>query len=228
MRNPDLQQLQGLLNYQFRDPALLLTALSHRSVGADNNERLEFLGDAVLGQVIAAELYHRFDTLDEGGLSRLRSTLVREDALYRVADALNLQDFIRLGQGERKSGGRHRKSILSDTVEALIGAIFLDAGMETATRWVLASFASQLQLVEPEQVSKDAKTRLQELLQSRGFAVPDYHLLSTEGKDHEKQFLVQCSCEMDVPAATAKARSRRKAEQAAAAMMLQQLEALDG
>ncbi len=200
---------------------LIAEALSHRSFGKGNYERLEFLGDAVLGLVIAEALYQRYGSHDEGTLSRMRASLVRGQTLAEIAREYSLGDYILLGEGELKSGVFRRESILADIVESLIGAVFLEQGFDTARDFILRLFNERLDAVSTDlQDLKDPKSRLQELLLSFGLPVPDYVLLETTGKPHEMQFTVECCIDSMGLATKATAGSRRKAEQAAAAEIL--------
>jgi ribonuclease-3 len=216
--------LEGVLDYRFRDRALLTTALTHRSFGAPHYERLEFLGDGVLDCVIAALLYRRFPDLPEGDLSRLRSSLVCQDALCRLALEINLGQALRLGEGEVKSGGAGRPSILADVLEAILGAIYLDGGFEAATAVIERLFAGQLAALASGQAMKDAKTRLQEWLQGRHQPLPRYVLLETTGAAHEQTFRALCQIDSQDIRAEGAGSSRRLAEQAAAANALRFLE----
>lgn len=211
------------LGYVFKDQGLLTLALTHRSVGHRNNERLEFLGDALLGFVIAEALFHRFPDADEGQLTRLRAALVKRDTLARIARDLELGSYLRLGEGEMKSGGFRRDSILANAVEAIIGAIFLDAGLSACVDRVVAIFADALDAVSPQSVAKDPKTTLQEYLQGRGLALPAYHTLKVEGEPHAQQFTVECSLPQTSKMFMGQGDSRRKAEQSAAASALDDL-----
>ncbi len=216
------------LGLAFRDPALLRAALTHRSAGSANNERLEFLGDAVLGLVIADALYRappsglRPDggVDDEGALSRLRASLVNERVLAAVATELGLGDALTLGPGELKSGGFRRESILADAYEALIGAVYLDAGSEAARDLVLRNFATRLANLPDPDALKDPKTRLQERLQGEGHGLPEYSVVAIEGADHAQTFRVRCALRTPALAADGEGRSRREAEQSAAAALL--------
>lgn len=221
----DPATLERAIGHAFGDRELLTLALTHRSVsGARNNERLEFLGDSILGHVIAAELFHRFPQATEGQLTRARARLVNGEALARIADMFALGGHVRLGPGEMKSGGFRRSSILADCAEAIIGAIYLDAGLETARTCLLAWYAPQLADLRMEEVVKDPKTRLQEYLQGRGLPLPRYEVLETRGKVHEQEFRVACSCDgIDAPV-EAWGESRRVAEQIAAEGVLALLE----
>ena len=220
----NLERLSQRLGHTFGDQRLLEAALTHRSVGSANNERLEFLGDAILSFVISAELYERFSNSNEGTLSRLRAALVKGETLARLAITLDLGEHLRLGSGELKSGGFRRESILADGVEALIGAIYLDAGIEDARACILSLFQEELQNVSPSEVLKDPKTRLQEYLQSRHEPLPTYSVISVEGEAHEQTFIVGCRISgLDEPVKGIGG-SRRKAEQVAAKAALEQLE----
>jgi len=206
----------SLLGHLFRDPALLRQALTHRSHSAPHNERLEFLGDAVLNCTIAALLYERFPHLAEGELSRLRASLVNQETLSRVATSLELGARLRLGEGELKSGGARRPSILADALEAVVGAIFLDGGFESAARAVAETFAPALQQLDPGTLGKDPKTQLQEYLQGRRLSLPQYNVVSVRGEAHEQQFQVECLVsELDIRT-LGDGSSRRSAEQSAA------------
>jgi ribonuclease-3 len=220
------ESLAQRLGYNFDDPALLLQALTHRSSGRNNNERLEFLGDAALGCVIAAEIYRLHPQASEGELSRLRASLVRRESLAELAQSLEFGSYLRLGSGERKSGGHHRDSILADGLEAVLGAIYLDGGFGPCRDCILALFADRLISLPDLSELKDPKTRLQEFLQSRQQPLPDYSVLETTGDAHDQRFRVQCRVEDAGTRPTeGVARNRRNAEQIAAAQMLDQLEA---
>lgn len=207
------------------DTQLLARALSHRSVGSRNNERLEFLGDAVLGYVISDALYRRFPDADEGQLSRLRVSLVKGSALAEVARELGLGERLRLGAGERSGGGRQRASILADTLEALLGALAIDRGLEECREAILRVFASRLETLDPARAQKDPKTRLQEYLQGRQRALPEYTVTATSGEEHRRVFTVVCRLPDAGLESEASGPSRRAAEQAAAASLLSRLEA---
>jgi len=212
------------IDYRFKDPQLLREALTHRSLGAGNNERLEFLGDSVLNLVVAMRLYELQPGAQEGDLSRMRARLVRGSTLAEVANAIDLGQQIKLGEGELKSGGFRRASILADAFEALLGAIFIDGGYEACRDVVLRQFDPLIQNLPAAEELKDSKTRLQEWLQGRGRALPQYMLIGEEGADHAKKFHVACCLTDDGTVAEASASSRRKAEQAAAAKVLEKLE----
>jgi ribonuclease-3 len=220
----DLAELERRLGHQFRDPDLARQALTHRSFGAPHNERLEFLGDSLLNCAVATILYERFPQLPEGDLSRLRAALVNQRSLSEVAVRLGLGDRLRLGEGELKSGGFRRPSILADSLEALLGAVFLDAGFE-ATRGAVASLLTEkLESAINRPVDKDPKTALQEHLQGRGLALPRYSVQKTEGEAHEQTFIVECRVDDLGITASGTGASRRAAEQAAAEGVLEQLE----
>jgi ribonuclease III len=213
---PDLKNLQERLGYTFLKPDLLIQALTHRSHSKKNNERLEFLGDSVLNCTVAEILYERYTDLDEGDLSRVRANLVKQQALYEIAQALHLSDCLRLGEGELKSGGFKRPSILADTFEAVVGAIFLDSGFD-ASKKVLKKWYSQiLEHVDPRTLGKDDKTLLQEYLQGHQLPLPIYNVIATTGVAHNQQFEVECSIPSLKIILNGKGASRRAAEQVAA------------
>ena len=222
----DLSPLTTALGYQYSNSALLLEALSHRSAGATNYERLEFLGDGLLNFVIASALYRLRPDLDEGSLSRLRASLVRESTLAEIARSIKLGDYLVLGQGELRSGGFNRDSILSDVVESLIGACFLDSGFDTAEKMVLGLFETRLSDLPEAQTLKDPKTLLQEWLQGQQLERPTYEVIDTQGKAHALQFTIVCTVSSHQLTIEATAGSRRKAEQAAAADALTQLKSM--
>jgi ribonuclease III len=220
-----LSTLTMALGHSFADRALLLTALTHRSFGVPNNERLEFIGDGVLNCVIAVALFRRYPDLAEGDLSRMRANLVRQDALHRLAVSLKLGDSLRLGEGELKSGGNQRPSILADTVEALIGAVYLDAGFEAAQAVIARLYLPLFDELSSGPVTKDAKTRLQEWLQGRKKPLPRYHVIEASGAAHEQRFEVACEIENPALRTTGQGSSRRLAEQDAADRALKALKA---
>ncbi len=222
----NIQILLDRLGYQFKDQQLLTEALSHRSSGSRNYERLEFLGDSFLNFTIATELYHQRPDEDEGALSRLRASLVRESTLAEIARELALGDFMNMGVGELRSGGFKRDSILSDVVESLIGAVFIEAGYESARALVLRLYGNRVAMLPPSAQLKDPKTRLQEHLQGQGLDRPLYEVVQTSGKAHEMSFTVRCDLQEPVLRVTATASSRRKAEQAAAQLLLDKLKTL--
>lgn len=219
-----LQALQSRLGHTFAQPGLLLQALTHRSAGSPHNERLEFLGDAVLDLAVARLLFERFSGSDEGDLSRVRAHLVREDTLHRIALDLQLPQVIRLSESAARSGGASRPSILADATEALIGAAFLDAGYEAAHAVVQRLFAERIAASDTSQWAKDPKTALQEWLQSRRVAVPAYRVVAARGQAHEQTFEVACEVAALGRSATGEGRSRQAAEQQAAQRMLQALQ----
>lgn len=196
--------------------SLFELALTHRSCGKKNNERLEFLGDSILNFVIADDLFARFPKAKEGELSRLRARMVKGVTLSEVARELGLGDYLRLGSGELKSGGYRRDSILADAVEAIIGAIYLDTDMETARGFILSWFKERLDKLDLNESMKDSKTRLQEFLQSRRLALPEYELMNVEGEAHEQTFYIDCRVEGFKKAEKGIGSSRRQAEQEAA------------
>ncbi len=217
--NKSLTPLEKKLGYQFQQVELLETALTHRSASARNNERLEFLGDGLLNCIIAAALFNARVDLPEGDLSRLRASLVRESTLAEVAAELEIGSVMRLGQGE--SGSHRRASVLADTFEAILGAIYQDAGYPAVEAVVLNCFASRLQNLPDPETLKDPKTRLQEFLQSRSFALPEYRLIRSSGPAHKRHFVVTCDVEESSWSVQGEGASRRKAEQAAAAAILE-------
>lgn len=209
--------------HEFRDFALLRQALRHRSAGAPNNERMEFLGDALVNLIVAEALHARWPRADEGALTRARAALVRESALAEVARGLELGRWIELGPGELKTGGHRRDSILADALEALVAAIHLDAGFEQCRAAVLPWFEPAMAQLAVGKVEKDAKTRLQEWLQGRQFERPEYQLVETRGDDHERVFVVRCLISEPAASADGEGSSMRAAEQAAAAAVLSRL-----
>ncbi|WP_119153730.1 ribonuclease III [Caldimonas tepidiphila] len=221
----EIAALERRLGYAFRQPALLARALTHRSFGADHNERLEFLGDSVLSLAIAGLLYERFGGSDEGDLSRVRANLVRQDSLHRVALTLELPSFLRLGEGEARSGGARRPSILADALEAVIGAIFLDGGFEPAEALVRRLFQPLVEQPDLQSRAKDAKTELQEWLQGRRLPVPSYTIAATRGSAHQQVFVVNCSVPALGLTESGEGPSRRAAEQKAAQVLLAKLKA---
>jgi ribonuclease-3 len=220
----NLQLLQTRLGYTFQDAALLQQALTHRSHSSLHNERLEFLGDSILNCVVASVLYERFNTLDEGDLSRLRANLVKQQSLYEIAQKLELSQFLRLGEGELKSGGFRRPSILADTLEAILGAIFLDAGFNAARDVIRAFYIPILETVDPRTLGKDAKTLLQEFLQSKKISLPTYNVVATHGAAHSQEFEVECLVPKLGIQVFGRGGSRRAGEQAAARLALEAAE----
>jgi len=214
-----MREIPGI-PYRFKDPELLSLALSHRSLGRLNNERLEFLGDSILNFVVSAQLFNTKTDNDEGGLSRLRARVVRGDTLAELASGLKLGNYIKLGEGELKSGGYKRDSILADALEAVFGAIYIDGGFDACEKAIRQVCNPFIALLPDADELKDPKTRLQEWLQSRGHPLPEYMLLSDDGPPHKKQFVVEYIGEVAGIKVTGKGGSRRKAEQAAATAAL--------
>lgn len=223
MSSDSLQRLEEGLGHGFRDRNLLRQALTHRSYGEPNNERLEFLGDGLLNAVIAMDLFQRFGSLKEGELSRLRASLVRQDGLHGVALGLGLGDYLLLGEGELKSGGFRRPSILADALEAIFGAVFLDDGFEAARGVIQHLYRPLLDGLEPASAGKDPKTALQEWLQARRKALPVYSLVQTLGEAHAQEFEIECAVPALGLATRGRGGSRRAAEQQAAQQALDQL-----
>ena len=217
-----LNNIKGI-SYQFKNEQLLAQALTHRSVGTPHYERLEFLGDGLLNLVAADLLYHSHPSAPEGDLSRLRSRLVRDATLAEIATDLELGQHLRLGLGEKRSGGFLRESILADVVEALIGAIYIDGGFSEAYEVVRSLLIDRLESLPPADALKDAKTQLQEYRQGNGESLPEYLVIEESGADHAKEFLVACHVDGQWPNTQAKASNRRKAEQMAAEKMLNQI-----
>ncbi|MFT3956786.1 MAG: ribonuclease III [Piscinibacter sp.] len=222
-----IDDLQARIGHRFRQPALLGRALTHRSFGADHNERLEFLGDAVLSLAVSSLLFERFAGSDEGDLTRVRAHLVREDSLHRMALQLGLPDVVRLSEGEARGGGAQRASILADALEAVIGAVFLDAGFDAARALVQRLFGEVIASTEIGGWAKDAKTELQEWLQARRLPVPTYRIAATRGQAHAQTFEVECVVPALGLTQAGEGRSRRQAEQEAARRMLDVLKASD-
>ncbi|MBD2781336.1 ribonuclease III [Xenorhabdus sp. 42] len=217
-------RLQHKLGYTFTQYDLLLQALTHRSASSKHNERLEFLGDSILSFVIANALYHRFPRVDEGDMSRMRATLVRGNTLAELAREFELGECLRLGPGELKSGGHRRESILADSIEALIGAIFLDSDIQTIERIILSWYETRLNEISPGDKQKDPKTRLQEYLQGRHLPLPTYLVVQVRGEAHDQEFTIHCQVSGFEQPVRGVGSSRRKAEQAAAEQALKQLE----
>lgn len=217
-------QLESRLGYHFKDEELLTRALTHRSHGAKNYERLEFLGDAILDVVVSETLYQKFETASEGQLSRLRSKIVRKETLAEVARSLELGDCLLLGLGELKSGGFKRDSILSDALEAIIGGIYLESGHLVVAERIAVWFASRLEALSLSQTQKDPKTRLQEYLQGRSLELPEYRVIDVQGKSHDQIFTVQCCGSKLDDNLIGTGSSRKMAEQNAAATALERLQ----
>jgi len=215
-----LAALEQRLGYRFQNPALLEQAVTHRSHGAVHNERLEFLGDAVLNCTIAQLLYQKYARLNEGDLSRLRSNLVKQQSLADIGEKLGLSDFLRLGEGEKKSGGFRRPSILADTMEAIYGAVLVDGGFEAARDTIARLFEPVLKSVDPKTLGKDSKTLLQEYLQGKRLPLPAYSVVETRGAAHNQEFEVECSIPKLEINVRGTGRSRRAAEQSAAKQAL--------
>ncbi|MBR7748412.1 ribonuclease III [Undibacterium baiyunense] len=215
------QLLQKRLGHQFNDVALLQQALTHRSHSVSHNERLEFLGDSILNCVVASILFDTFDSIDEGDLSRVRANLVKQQSLFEIAQKMELSQFLRLGEGELKSGGFRRPSILADTLEALFGAIYLDAGFEAARKVIKSLYEPILVSVDPTTLGKDAKTLLQEFLQSKKIALPQYNVVATHGAAHNQEFEIECLVPKLEVQVFGTGGSRRAGEQAAAKLALE-------
>ena len=217
-------QLCQRIGYQFKDLDNLKLAMTHRSAGSKHNERLEFLGDAVLGMIIAQILYDQFPQVSEGQLTRMRSSLVKGDTLAEIATAFDFGDVLQLGAGELKSGGTANASILADALEAVLGAIYLESGLETCAQLLRIWFAERVQKLDPHMHPKDCKTQLQEYLQGKRQPLPDYQVINVEGKAHAQTFHVTCAVTGLQQAVAASGKSRRKAEQEAARLTLEQLQ----
>lgn len=212
--------LEASLGYTFREPRLLREALTHRSFGTPHNERLEFIGDGVLNCTIALALFHKFPDLPEGQLSRMRANLVSQPALHSLAQRLDISEHLRIGEGEERSGGRERPSMLADAVEAIFGAILLDAGFEAAQATINRLYVQRIATVNPKEGGKDAKTRLQEYMQSKHLPLPSYAVERVDGEAHAQIFTVRCSIQPSGQSGTGQGASRRAAEQMAAASVL--------
>jgi ribonuclease-3 len=221
----DLMLLQTRLGHTFKDTALLQQALTHRSHSSVHNERLEFLGDSILNCAVASLLFDRYSKIDEGDLSRLRANLVKQQSLYEIAQRLELSQFLRLGEGELKSGGFRRPSILADTLEALFGAIFLDAGFNAARDTIRALYIPILDTVDPKTLGKDAKTLLQEYLQGKKIPLPQYNVVATHGAAHNQEFEIECLVPKLEIQVFGTGGSRRAGEQAAAKLALEAVQA---
>lgn len=217
------EKLCKKLGLTFNDPLLCTRALTHRSASSNNNERLEFLGDSILGFVIAQELYDQFPDASEGVLSRLRANLVNQSSLAELARKHHLGDYLLLGSGELKSGGFRRDSILSDALEAIMGALLQDQGIDACQQWIVQLFAEKLSNLSLDNWQKDPKTQLQELMQSKKLELPEYTLLTMSGLAHEQTFKVKCSISLIENTCIGTGISRKRAEQAAAELMLELL-----
>jgi ribonuclease-3 len=222
-----LNALQARLGHQFSDSGLLRRALTHKSFGAEQNERLEFLGDSVLNLAVSDLLYKQFDRNDEGDLTRVRAHLVRQDTLHKLAVSLQLPEVLRISEGEAKGGGAQRPSILADALEAVIGAVYLDGGFEAARALVLRLFEPLVLQTTSEVWRKDAKTALQEWLQGRKLPLPSYRIEATKGKAHAQVFVVVCELVSQGWSVSGEGASRRAAEQVAAQKALERLQATD-
>lgn len=226
--NSEPEALVRRLGYTFRDPALATRALTHRSKSTDHNERLEFLGDSVLNLVISAELFERYRGLAEGELTRLRASLVNKPSLATLARQLELGRHLRLGEGELKSGGFDRDSILADALEALLGAVYRDGGIDAARGVILDLYDESLARLDPRVVPKDPKTQLQEYLQKRSLPTPAYQVTSVSGEAHNQHFVVECRVANLAQPVPGEGGSRRAAEQEAASRILALLAAGEG
>ena len=216
METKELKILEKSIKYKFKDDSLLTLAMTHRSHSGKNNERLEFLGDSILNFVVADLLFKKFNDLDEGDLSRLRSQLVKEEPLSKLANKLNFGDFLNLGVGELKSSGWRRPSILADAFEALIGAIFIDGGMKSTYKFIEDSYLELIEKINPKEIYKDPKTILQEFLQAQKVPLPSYEVFNVEGEAHNQLFTVICVVSKFDVKVKGEGRSRKIAEQEAA------------
>ncbi|ASX26480.1 ribonuclease III [Candidatus Williamhamiltonella defendens] len=224
MNSININSLELKLRYSFKERSLLLQALTHRSLHTQHNERLEFLGDSILSFVIANQLYHRFPEINEGNMSRMRATLVRGDTLTEIAREFDIGAYLQLGQGELKTGGAQRESILADSIEAIIGAIFLDSDIQTVEKTILRWYHKRLEQINPTHQQKDPKTRLQEYMQSRQLPLPFYLLAQVCGEAHDQEFTIHCQVSGLEELVVGKGSNRRKAEQEAAEKTLKKLE----
>ena len=216
-----IDNLRSRIGYQFKNAAVLTQAITHRSFSANNNERLEFLGDSVLNFIIAHQLYNRFNKLPEGDLSRLRAALVKESTLSEIASGLNIGESLKLGEGELKSAGWKRPSILADALEALVGAVYLDGGFAAAETLVLKLFEQKLANIDPKIIDKDAKSQLQEYLQGKKIELPEYGVVSIDGEAHAQTFKIECVIQKLHISTVGEGTSRRIAEQQAAQLALE-------
>ena len=223
MDKKNIQSLEKILNYNFNDKNLLELALTHRSFQGKNNERLEFLGDSILNFIIAELLFKKFNTSPEGDLSRLRSQLVKSSTLSEIGILLNLGDYLILGEGELKSSGWRRPSILADSVEAIIGAVFIDGGIKASHNLIVDWFKDKIDSINPNDIEKDSKSLLQELLQAKKIPLPDYNVISIEGEAHCQYFKVSCTIPKLGVTIEGEGSSRKIAEQGAAEEMLKKL-----
>jgi ribonuclease III len=218
-----ISKLTERLGYQFKKPALLEQALTHRSFAPNNNERLEFLGDSALNFIVAHQLFQRFSKLPEGDLSRLRAQLVKESTLSEIALALELGDALKLGEGELKSAGWRRPSILADALEAIIGAVYLDGGFTSVESLILKLYQEKLENIDPKLIDKDPKSQLQEYLQGKKIDLPDYKVVSINGEAHAQIFKIECVIEKFAISTLGEGTSRRIAEQQAAQLALEKI-----
>jgi ribonuclease-3 len=218
-----ISKLTERLGYQFNTPALLVQALTHRSFAANNNERLEFLGDSALNFIVAHQLFQRFSKLPEGDLSRLRAQLVKESTLSEIALSLELGDALKLGEGELKSAGWRRPSILADALEAIIGAVYLDGGFASVESLILKLYQDKLAQIDPKLIDKDPKSQLQEYLQGKKIDLPDYKVVSINGEAHAQIFKIECVIEKYAISTLGEGTSRRIAEQQAAQLALEKI-----
>lgn len=223
MNHTVTKKIQQILGYTFTHKDLLKQALTHRSASSKHNERLEFLGDSILSFVIANALYQHFPYINEGDMSRMRATLVRGNTLAEIAHEFRLGEYLQLGQGELKSGGFRRESILANTVEALIGSIYLDSNIETTEKLILKWYKKRLKKISPGDTQKDPKTRLQEYLQSKHLSLPTYFVVGIYGEAHNQLFTIHCEIDIISKYLIGTGTSRRKAEQDAAKKALIQL-----
>ena len=223
MDKKNIQSLEKILDYNFNDKNLLELALTHRSFQGKNNERLEFLGDSILNFIIAELLFKKFNALPEGDLSRLRSQLVKSATLSEIGILLNLGDYLILGEGELKSSGWRRPSILADSVEAIIGAVFIDGGIKASHNLIINWFKDRIDSINPNDIEKDSKSLLQELLQAKKIPLPDYDVISIEGEAHCQYFKVSCTISKLGVIIEGEGSSRKIAEQGAAEEMLKKL-----
>jgi ribonuclease-3 len=223
MDKKNIQSLEKILNYNFNDKNLLELALTHRSFQGKNNERLEFLGDSILNFIIAELLFKKFNASPEGDLSRLRSQLVKSATLSEIGILLNLGDYLILGEGELKSSGWRRPSILADSVEAIIGAVFIDGGIKASHNLIINWFKDRIDSINPNDIEKDSKSLLQELLQAKKIPLPDYNVISIEGEAHCQYFKVSCTIPKLGVTIEGEGSSRKIAEQGAAEEMLKNL-----
>jgi ribonuclease III len=223
MDKKNIQSLEKILDYNFNDKNLLELALTHRSFQGKNNERLEFLGDSILNFIIAELLFKKFNALPEGDLSRLRSQLVKSATLSEIGILLNLGDYLILGEGELKSSGWRRPSILADSVEAIIGAVFIDGGIKASHNLIINWFKDRIDSINPNDIEKDSKSLLQELLQAKKIPLPDYDVISIEGEAHCQYFKVSCTISKLGVTIEGEGSSRKIAEQGAAEEMLKKL-----